>query len=457
VTPRLSEATLADLPAQIARPTYDRRRPANGIVHLGPGAFHRAHQGVFTEDAQLAGGEAWTITGVSLRHGDAKSALAPQDGLYAVEFLSEHPHVRVVGVLAGVLTAADELNAVIAALADPDTHIVTLTVTEAGYCLDSDGVLDFDHPDIVLDLAGGTRSAAGWIVRGLAERRRTGAGPVTVISCDNLLGNGAKLGAAVLALADRLDPSLAAWIESHAAFPSTMVDCIVPGSDARHRQRVTAALGLSDLASVQREVFAQWAIEDRFAGPRPAWERAGVEFVATVAGHERLKLHGLNAVHSALAYLGLLKGVDYMRQAIADPQLGAFADAMIAEEIAPDLPDLAVAPYWRGVRARLANPMLDHRLQQIGEDGSVKLAQRIFPLIVAGAQAGRPTPRLAAVVRAWLECARRGLARDTRSERLSAWARGGADLGAALDDPSLFPEPFRSEATVREAILEPPI
>ncbi|HEY1448313.1 MAG TPA: mannitol dehydrogenase family protein [Caulobacteraceae bacterium] len=456
MTKRLSEATLGALPAGIARPTYDRRQSVKRIVHLGPGAFHRAHQGVFTEDAQLAGGEAWTTTGVSLRNGEAKAALAPQDGLYAVEFLSEWPRVRVVGGLGSVLTAQDTPGAVLAALAAPTTHVITLTITEAGYRLNGEGALDFDHPDIALDLAGEPRSAVGWIVRGLAERRRVGAGPLTVISCDNLLGNGAKLEAAVLTLADRQDPSLTAWIEGHAAFPSTMVDCIVPASDARHRQRVTAALRLEDRGSVQREVFAQWAIEDSFAGPRPAWERAGAEFVANVAAHERLKLHGLNAVHSALAYLGLLKDLEFMRQAIADPELAAFADALIAKEIAPALPDLPVAPYWRGVRARLANPRLDHRLEQIGEDGSVKLGQRILPLIVAGARAGRPTSRLAAVVRAWLVCARRGLAKDVRSGRLAVWVSAGGSLAAALDDPLLFPEPFRTEAAARAAILETP-
>jgi fructuronate reductase len=447
---RLGEATLGALPAQIARPTYDRSGADHQIVHLGPGAFHRAHQAVFTEDARLAGGGEWEIVGVSLRHGEARAALAPQDGLYAVEFLGEQPRVRVIGVIGEVLVAPEAPRAVLAALAAPATHIATLTVTEAGYCLDGEGALDLRHPDIIQDLAGHTRSAVGWIVRALGERRRTEAGPLTVISCDNLLHNGARLEAAVLALADRLDPGLAAWIGAHVAFPCTMVDCIVPGSDARHRARVASALGVIDLASVQREDFAQWAIEDRFAGQRPAWERAGVEIVASVAAHERLKLHVLNAAHSALAYLGLPRGVDYMRQAIADPDLAGFADAMIAQEVAPALSDLAIEPYWQSVRARLANPMLDHRLSQIGEDGSVKLAQRVFPLIIAGAGSGRPTPRLAAVVRAWLDCARRGLARDVRADRLAA---SGGELAAALDDPMLFPDPFRRDAAVRAAIL----
>jgi fructuronate reductase len=366
VTARLSQAGLAALPPAVSRPTYDRGWSDHTLVHLGPGAFHRAHQGVFTEDARLAGGGDWTIVGVSLRHGAAEAALRPQDGLYSVEFLAEPTSLRVVGIVSDVLTAPAAPAQVLAVLSAPSTAIVTLTVTEAGYGLDGEGKLDFDHPDIQQDLCGRTRSAPGWIVRGLAERRRIGAGPLTVISCDNLIGNGARLEGAVLALADRLDPTLAGWISTNAAFPGTMVDCIVPASDPGQRRRTAEALGMSDLASVQRERFAQWAIEDNFAGPRPAWERAGVQIVSDVARHERLKLHVLNLAHSALAYLGLPRVVEFVRQAIAEPELAGFVGALIAQEVAPALPDLPVAPYWRGVRARLANPRLEHRLEQIG-------------------------------------------------------------------------------------------
>lgn len=450
---RLSEATLARVPATVARPPYDRSQLANGIVHLGLGAFHRAHQAVFTEDAVIAAGGDWGITGVSLRHGAARDALAPQDGLYAVEFLGER--VRVVGILRQVLVAPEAPADVLSAIAAPTTHIVTLTVTEPGYCLDAAGTLDLTHPDIAHDLAGGAapRSAVGWLTRGLAERRRTGAAPLTVISCDNLLENGRRLGAAVHAFADRIDGSLAKWISERVTFPCSMVDCIVPAADARCRARVAEALGLEDAACVQRETFAQWAIEDQFAGPRPAWERAGVEIMESVAGHERLKLHVLNAAHSALAYLGVARDIEFIRQAIAQPDLAAFADAIVAEEIAPALPGLDVPTYWRGVRVRLANPMLDHRLSQIGEDGSAKLAQRIFPILIANARGGRPTGRLAAVVRAWLAAPGRGVVRDIRSERLKAWARAGGVLAEALDDPLLFPQAFRAEAAVRAAVL----
>jgi fructuronate reductase len=450
---RLSEATLSSLPAAISRPAYDRERLKPGILHLGPGAFHRAHQNVFTEDAMAATGGDWGVIGVSLRSPALREALTPQDGLYAVETLGVG--FRVVGVLQKVLFAPENPSEVLAAFAEPGVHIVTLTITEAGYALAPDGSLDFAHPDIVHDLAAHSvpASAIGWLVWGLAARRRAEAGPLTVISCDNLAGNGSRLAAAILAFAERMDPALARWIGQNAAFPSTMVDCIVPASDPAHSARVAAALGLEDAASVQREAFAAWAIEDRFAGPRPAWERAGAEIVSDVTGHERLKLHVLNAAHSALAYLGLARGLEYIRQAVTDPEMGAFADAMVAEEIAPALKGLDVAGYWAKTRARLANPALDHRLAQIAEDGSAKLAQRIFPILTANARAGRPATRLAAVIRAWLAAVAEGQAKDVQSADLFAWQVAGGELATALDDPALFPEPFRAEPAVRAAVL----
>ena len=312
----------------------------------------------------------------------------------------------------------------LAAIAAASTHIVSLTVTEKAYRRAAAGALDLTHPEIVRDLARPARpvSAIGWLTAGLALRRESGGSPLTVLSCDNLIGNGRKLAAAVRTLAERWDPALAAWIEAEVAFPGTMVDCIVPATSEASRARIEAALGLTDQACVSREAFAQWVIEDRFAGPRPAWERAGVEFVADVALHERLKLHVLNAAHSALAYLGLQRGHAFVRQAIADPELSGFLDAMMAEEVAPALPGLPVTDYWRTCRARFANPRLDHRLAQIGEDGSSKLAQRIFPLLIANARAGRRTERLAAIVQAWLALAGQGRVKDPHGDRLTALA-----------------------------------
>jgi fructuronate reductase len=455
VSARLSLQTLDQAGPTVRRPDYDVAGLGVGIVHLGLGAFHRAHQAVFTEDAIRAAGGDWGVAGLSLRHADAAKALNPQDGLYAVETLSEAGGLRVVGVVRQALAAGQEPEGVLDAMAAGATHIISLTVTEKAYRLDGTGALDLIHPEIIHDLARPDRpvSAVGWLTAGLARRRDRGGAPVTVISCDNLMDNGRKLEAAVKALAARWDPALAAWIDAEVAFPRTVVDCIVPATSAESQSRIEAALGLTDQACVSREAFAQWVIENRFAGPRPAWERAGAEFVADVAAFERLKLHVLNAAHSALAYLGPPGGLTFVREAIADPELSRFLNALMAEEIAPALPDLPVLDYWRGCKARFANPRLDHRLEQIGEDGSSKLTQRVFPLIVAGARAGRPTAKLTAIVRGWLDLAGQSRVKDPQAERLQAWTRAGGGLCAALNDPALFPDVFRAEPAVRRAVI----
>ncbi len=269
--------------------------------------------------------------------------------------------------------------------------------------------------------------------------------------CDNISRNSNKLRSALLAFGREIDPDVASWIEDDVRFPNTVVDCIVPATDASCAVRVEAMLGLYDSAPVQREEFAQWVIEDQFAGPRPAWEAAGAEFVADASNHEDLKLHVLNAAHSALAYLAPCRGHRFVREAIADPALADFLDAMVAHEVAPALAPLPVADYWRQTKSRVGNPRINHTLTQIAEGGSKKLALRIFPLLIANARAGRPAERLGRIVRAWLEHARQPV-RDALSERLAAWSASGGGISAALDDPALFPEPFRTEPAVRAAV-----
>jgi fructuronate reductase len=452
---RLSQAAVSRLPATVRRPEYDREALNPGIVHLGIGAFHRAHQAVFTEDAIQARGGDWGIVGASLQRPDVPEALAAQDCLYTVETLDKTASYRVMSVIRKALFAPRDAAALTAALAAPATHAVTLTLSEKGYCLDGEGALDCAHPDIAADLAAPhrPRSAIGWLALGLEERRKTGAGPLTVISCDNLQDNGLKLGAAVAAFAARAFPQLGGWLKTSTAFPLTLVDCIVPAASPAARARVAAALGMEDLASVQREPFAQWVIQNRFAGPLPAWGEAGAEIVEDVDAYQRIKLHVLNTAHSALAYLGSPRGHTFVRDAIGDAELRNFLDAMMAEEIAPALAPLEVAAYWKTVVARFENPMIDHRLGQIAEDGSLKLPQRLFPMLVANAGAGKPIARMAAVVRAWLDLMRSAPPRDPANAWFAAWAKRGADSGAALDNPALFPDAFRRDARLRAAVL----
>jgi fructuronate reductase len=424
-------------------------------VHLGLGAFHRAHQAVFTEDAIIKRGGDWGIIGASLQNPDAIHALEPQYGFYTVETLGHEASYRVMGVLKGLAFGPRHLKGLQEALAAPTTHAVTLTVSEKGYCLDGKGELDLAHSDIVADLATPRtpRSAIGWLALGLEERRKAGAGPMTIISCDNLQNNGLKLGAAVEAFAARAFPELGGWLKTNTAFPLTLVDCIVPASTPEHRARVAAALGMEDRASVQREPFAQWVIQNRFAGPLPAWGEVGAEIVEDVDAYQRIKLHVLNTAHSTLAYLGLPRGHAFVREAIVDAELKNFLDTMMAEEIGPALAPLDVAAYWKTVVTRFENPMIDHRLGQIAEDGSLKLPQRLFPMLIANARSGKPIARMASAVQAWLTLMARAPSRDPANAWFADWANNGADIGAALDNPVLFPDAFREDARLRAAVI----
>jgi len=452
---RLGLQLLPRLPKNVLRPAFDPADLKCGIVHLGIGAFHRAHQAVFTEHVVTTRGGNWGIVGASLQRPDVPDALAAQDCLYTVESLGAEASYRVMGVIRKALFAPRDRTPLLDALRATTTHAVTLTLSEKGYCLGADGSLDFSHPDIVADLAApqSPRSAIGWLAAALEERRKTGAGPLTILSCDNLGSNGEKLGQAVTAFAKQTYPSLPSWITANTTFPLTLVDCIVPASDAAHRARVQTTLGVEDCASVQREKFAQWVIEDRFAGPLPAWGAAGAEIVSNISDYQRLKLHVLNTAHSALAYLGLPRGHVYVRQAIADPQLLQFLEALVTEEIAPGLAPLDTAGYWRTVKARFANPMIDHRLAQIAEDGSLKLPQRLFPLLEANVRSGAGIARMARIVRAWLDLMATHPSRDPANDWFAAWAKTGADKIKALDNPTLFPDLFRSSSRLRDAVL----
>jgi len=435
VTPRLNLQALAHLPAAVRRPDYDFPNLQVGIVHIGIGAFHRAHQAMYTEQAVRANGGNWGILGASLRRADVPTALAAQQQLYTVETLGARPDYRVVACIRASLTAPHQRGQLLDALSSPRTHIVTLTVTEKGYCLGMNGELDLAHTEITRDLdnPGEPNSAIGWLAAGLEGRRRSHGRPLTILSCDNLRANGAKLEHAVAAFVARSRPQMLPWLQGNVVYPHTLVDCIVPAASDISRARVRQALGVADLACVQREPYSQWVIEDRFAGPRPAWEQCGVQIVADVTGHSRLKLHVLNTCHSALAFLGLPRGYSFVREAVADAELAQFLEALVSTEITPALAPLAVQDYWRTVRARFANQCIDHCLSQIAEDGALKLAERVFPLMIANASAGAPVRGLARIVRGWLDLTR-------------------ADPYTALEDPKLFPPAIRTSPILKAAI-----
>ncbi len=407
---RLSERTVSGAPEEILRPSYARAATRIGTVHFGPGAFHRAHQ-AFYFDRLLERDLTRAICAVSLKSSTLRDALAPQDGLYTLVELDATPTMRVIGAIRELLVAAEDAPAIDRRLSAPDTTVVTLTVTEKGYCLDGTGGLDFAHSDILHDLHNPhtPRSLIGWLVRGLALRRRQGLPPYLVVSCDNLTDNGATLKRAVQSLAARHDRDLARWIERHAHFPRTMVDSITPATDAALRERVLQASGLRDLWPVQRERFVQWVVEETDCAGQPDWSSVGVTVSRDVSAYERAKLRLLNGAHSSLAYLGLLAGLDTVAQAMAQPQLRAFIARLMGSDIQPTL----TAPrggsldaYRLSILQRFENPAMHHQLAQIAWDGSQKLPIRLLGTITDAIRAGRPLERLAIPVAAWMHFVR---------------------------------------------------
>ncbi len=408
-TDRLCDATLGSLPDAIARPGYDRSAVATGIVHLGVGAFHRAHQAVYTDAAIAAGDRRWGILGASLRAADTRDALGPQDGLYTLAVRSaEGEALRVVGALKGVLVAPEDPARLLAAMTDPAVRIVSLTVTEKGYCHDpATGALNEAHPDVGHDLArpGAPRSAPGFIVEALARRRAAGHTPFAVLSCDNLPANGHTVRRVVSRFAALRDPSLGRFVEQEVAFPSTMVDRIVPATTDEDRARVAASLALTDAWPVMTEPFSQWVIEDTFPQGRPDWAAQGAELVADVAPYETMKLRLLNGAHSSLAYLGYLAGRETVADAMALDTLARHVRRLMDDEATPTLrlpPGADVEGYKDRLIARFRNPALRHRTWQIAMDGSQKLPQRLLGTIRDRLAIGAPIPRLALGVAAWM-------------------------------------------------------
>jgi fructuronate reductase len=406
---RLGFATLSAVPAAVARPAYDAARLGAGIVHLGIGAFHRAHQAIYTDDAIASSRGAWGISGVSLRSPDVRDGLAPQNGLYAaVEKSRGGVRRRIVGSVREVLYLGDERARVDARLAAAETRIISLTVTEKGYCHDpATGALNFQHPDIVRDLANPDApvSVVGLLTHAFALRRANDAGALTIVCCDNLPHNGKVLHGVVQAFAAARDPALARWIDDHAAFPSTMVDRIVPATTATDIADNDAALGLHDAAPVVFEPYEQWVIENAFATPRPQWEAGGAQFVADVAPFEAMKLRLLNASHSAFAYLGFLAGHEYIYQVAAQPDFVAFMRRFMQDEVTPTLtvpPATDLAAYREALVTRFGNPALPHRTQQIAMDGSQKLPQRLLATTRENLAAGRSVRLATLAVAGWM-------------------------------------------------------
>lgn len=409
--PRLHPERLHGLVPSVRRPAYARERLQAGIVHLGIGAFARAHLAAATEQAiETTGDLRWGIVGVSLRHAGTRDALAPQQGLYTLAERdadargTPRQRLRVIGCLLELLVAPEDPAAVVQRIAHADTCIVSLTITEKGY------------------VDAGPGSAVNFIVQGLAARRTRGLGGITLLSLDNLPANGAQLGRRVRATAAH-DADLARWIDARCTFPNSMVDRIVPRTTAADVNAVAAALGLHDAWPVVTEPFFDWAVEERFAAGRPPWDALQVRAVEEAAPWEQMKLRLVNGAHSQIAYLGAMAGWPTVDAAIARPELAAHVNALLRDELEPTLaPQVPAdrAAYRAALLQRWRNPALAHRCQQIAMDGSQKIPQRWIGPLAERLASGHPIERLALGVAAWCH-----------------YLRGIDEAGAAyaIDDP----------------------
>ncbi len=446
----LNTHTLSKLPLTVAGPRYERRECKTGIVHLGVGAFHRAHQLSYIDDLLAAGDLRWGTVGASLRSNEVRDRLGPQDCLYTIVEKGSGLPPRVIGALHDVLVAPSQSQQLLAAMASPDVHIVTLTVTEKGY-VSADGE-DLDNPV----------SAAGYIAAALAMRQSTGLKPFTAISCDNLAGNGTRLQEAVLGLAE---PGLADWIITHGAFPNAMVDRIVPATTDADIAAFAGSTGILDNALVCTEPYKQWVIENRFASDYPDFASVGVNVVDDVVPWETAKLRMLNGAHSALAYLGSLAGYDYVHQCVEEPHFRALVDALwdeTATTLSPDRgPD--IARYRSSLMTRFANSALPHRTRQIAIDGSQKLPQRLVAPIRERLAKGLDVDQLALAVAGWM---RWQLGRDeqgqafvvddplaARTSALLADANTASDIvGALLSVEEIFGTDLRDNPAFRSVL-----
>ena len=464
--PRLDALDRVQGPA--ARPGYDPAAHGVGILHLGIGAFHRAHQAVATDDALARSGGDWRITGVSLRSREVADALGPQNGLYTlIERGADGTKARVIGAIRDVIAA--DPDRVLAAMSDPAIRIVTLSVTEKGYGIDrATRAADPAHPAVAADLADPDRPSGvlGLICAALAARQAAGIAPFTVLSCDNLPENGALLRDGGLDFARRTRPDLAGWIADNVAFPSSMVDRITPAATPETLAEATRQTGCTDLAAIETEPFMQWVIEDHFPQGRPDWEAGGAIFVRDVAPYERMKLTMLNGSHSMLAYAGFLSGHRYVRDVMGDPALAALIRRHLqaAARVMPPLEGIVLADYAADLEARFHNPAIAHETYQIAMDGTQKLPQRIFEPALAAMEAGQDPRAFAFATAAWMRYAlgvtdtgETYALRDPREAdiraALAGVARDAGAISAALHDlPGLFPQRLTHDPAWRDAV-----
>lgn len=398
---------------------YDRSKLKPGIMHFGPGMFHRAHQAFFTDHILNEGQSEWAIEGVELRDHDYAQKLNEQDGLYTLIVRgSDHDTFQIIGSILHVLYAEHDAQKILDKMTDPDIKIFSLTVTEKGYCLSTaTGRLDINHPDIQHDLKNphNPKTVIGYLVEGLSRRREKTKAAITVLSCDNLSENGTKLKNVVLDFAAERDPELKNWIESNVPFPCTMVDRITPKATDKTVKDASTAIGADDLCAVETEPFAQWVIEDNFANGRPDWDKAPqVLFVKDVLPYEDMKLRMLNGSHSLLAYLGFSAGLKYVQDVMKNENFAKLVKThmMAASRTLAPVPGIKLEDYADQLCERFENKSIFHETYQIAMDGTQKLPQRIFTPAVIALKAGEDAKTYAVAVAAWMYYVAKGGQKD---------------------------------------------
>lgn len=411
MTSKLALSALPDLPAEIGTPCYARKQITPGILHIGVGNFHRAHQAVYMDDLFNQGRDHdWGIVGAGVRPGDVavRRALQGQDWLTTVVEMEPGAHsARVTGSMVDFLPVADDPKALIAKIADPRVRILSLTITEGGYCLDmATGRFDPDHPEIKADAANieGPRYIFGVLVAGLRARRAAGLPPLTIMSCDNIQENGHVAHNAVVGLAELVDPDLAKWIDGEVTFPNSMVDRITPATTDQGRDRLLSAFDIDDAWPVFCEPFRQWVLEDRFAGGRPAWDEVGVTLTDDVAKFELMKIRMLNGGHAAIAYPAALLGIHFVHDAMAHPIVRGFLEKLEREEIIPILPKVPgidLGDYLDLIMTRFANPEVADTVPRLCQDGSNRQPKFILPSMRDRLAAGQSITGLALESALW--------------------------------------------------------
>lgn len=398
----LHPRTLDRLDARIRVPSYDRGALARSIVHIGVGGFHRAHLATYIDELALAGHTDWGIVGVGVLENDAAmaQALAAQDGLYTLVARDERgAEVEVIGSLLAYVHAFPKLDELIELVAAPQTRIVSLTVTEGGYPVDDEtGDYDAASPN-----AGPTGAFAA-IARGLRRRRDSGLGGLTVLSCDNVMGNGHVTRAATLGVADDLEPDVVGWIAEHVSFPSSMVDRITPATTDRDRAWLAEGYGLEDRWPVVAEPFRQWVVEDRFADARPPLDELDVIVTGDVEPYELFKLRLLNASHSCLAYLAHVLEIELVDEVMAEGRFAEFVRRFLVEEAGPTVPrapGIDLARYQATLIDRFSNPATGDQVQRLCLDGSVKFPKFLLPTVRAQLDAGGPIRLAALALAGW--------------------------------------------------------